>query len=76
MIETCLIGVYAMTVKLERFPVTVERWGFPIELSVPALSPQDAADRVNGDAHSNCHKLMAAKAPERGSDRREGGDKK
>ena len=65
-----------MTVKLERFPVTVERWGFPIELSVPALSPQDAADRVNGDAHSNCHKLMATKAPERGSDRREGGDKK
>ena len=65
-----------MTVKLERFPVTVERWGFPIELSVPALSPQDAADRVNGDAHSNCHKLMATKAPERGSDRQEGENKK
>ena len=76
MIATCLIGVYAMTVKLELFSVTVERWGFPIKLSVPALNLQDAADRVNGDAHSNCHKLMATKAPERGSDRREGGDKK
>ena len=65
-----------MTVKLERFPVTVERWGFPIGLSVPALNPQDAADRVNGDAHSNCHKLMAVKAPEQGSDRQEEGDKR
>ena len=68
-----------MTVKLERFPVTVERWGFPIELSVPALSPQDAADRVNGDTHSNYHKLMAVQAPdqapERGSGRQEGGEK-
>ena len=65
-----------MTVELELFPVTVERWGLPIELSVPALSLQDAADRVNGDAHSNCHKLMATKAPERGSDRQEEGDKR
>ena len=64
-----------MTTNLERFPVTVERWGFPIELSVPALNPQDAVDRVNGDTHSNYHKLMAVQAPERGSGRQEGGEK-
>ena len=64
-----------MTVKLERFPVTVKRWGFPIELSVPAFNQQDAVDRLNGDAYSNCHKLMAVQAPEKGSGRREGGEK-
>ena len=60
-----------MTVQLERFPVTVERWGVPIKLSVPALNQQDATDRLKGDTHSNCHKLMAVQAPEKGSGRRE-----
>ena len=68
-----------MTVKLELFLVTVERWGLPIKLSVPALNLQDAADRVNDDTHSNYHKLMAVQAPdqapERGSGRQEGGKK-
>lgn len=60
-----------MTVQLERFSVTVERWGAPIKLSVPALNQQDAADRVNDGAHNNYHKLMAVQAPEKGSERRE-----
>jgi hypothetical protein len=55
---------------LERFPVTVERLGSSIQLSVPALSQQDAIERVHGDTHSSHQKLTTVCRP--GSGRKEG----
>jgi hypothetical protein len=58
---------------LERFPVMVERWGFPaIELLVPAFNQEDAIDRIVGEANrGKYYNFMKAYAPETGSDRRE-----
>lgn len=57
---------------LQRYPVTVERLGWVIELSVPALSEQDAIDRVAGDTHSNHQKLTKVCPPKPGSGRQDG----
>ncbi|TAG98765.1 MAG: hypothetical protein EAZ18_00375 [Oscillatoriales cyanobacterium] len=61
---------------LERFPVMVERWGFPaIELLVPAFDRQDAIDRIVGEANrGKYYNFMKAYAPETGSGRREEND--
>lgn len=62
---------------LERFPVMVERWGFPsIELLVPAFSQEDAIDRIVGEAdRGRYYNFMEAYAPETGSGRQEEDDK-
>jgi hypothetical protein len=61
---------------LERFPVIIERWGFPaIELLVPAFDQQDAIDRIVDEANrGKYYNFMKAYAPETGSDRREEND--
>jgi hypothetical protein len=83
MIKTCLMGYVMMAAlgdiaaPLGRFPVIIERWGFPaIELLVPAFDQQDAIDRITGEAdRGKYYNFMKAYAPdERGGGRREEND--
>jgi hypothetical protein len=62
---------------LERFPVMVERWGFPaIKLLVPAFDQEDAINRVVGEAdQGKYYNFMKAYAPPPGGDRQEDDDK-
>jgi hypothetical protein len=60
---------------LERFPVIVERWGFPVSiLLVPAFNQEDAIDRIVGEANrGNYYNFMKAYAPPSVTDERGGG---